>query len=113
MLLAVLTVSAGCVSRKAAQAHAQAAFQAGQQRQAVQQTPVVFVRGEVWQNVVPWHEGMTLADAVLAADYRGLFDPASIIVTRQDGSVTINVRRLLQGHENLELQPGDVVELRR
>jgi hypothetical protein len=105
-------VLAGCVSKKTAQSQAQASFLAGQQ-QAGQQAPVVFVRGEVKRNVIPWHEGLTLAEAVAAADYRGLRDPKTILMTRQGASVTVNVRQLLQGRDNLELLPGDVLELRR
>ena len=111
-MLAVAVVLAGCVSRKTAQSQAQASFLAGQQ-QAGQQMPVVFVRGEVRKNFVPWHEGLTLAEAVAAADYHGVRDPKTIVMTRQGASVTVNVRQLLQGRDNLELQPGDVLELRR
>lgn len=112
LMLAVAVVLAGCVSRKTAQSQAQASFLAGQQ-QAGQQAPVVFVRGEVRKNFVPWHEGLTLAEAVAAADYHGVRDPKTIVMTRQGASVTVNVRQLLQGRDNLELQPGDVLELRR
>lgn len=111
-MLAAAVVLAGCVSRKTAQSQAQASFLAGQQ-QAGQQMPVVFVRGEVRKNFVPWHEGLTLAEAVAAADYHGVRDPKTIVMTRQGASVTVNVRQLLQGRDNLELQPGDVLELRR
>lgn len=111
-ILASAVVLAGCVSRKTAQSQAQASFLAGQQ-QAGQQMPVVFVRGEVRKNFVPWHEGLTLAEAVAAADYHGVRDPKTIVMTRQGASVTVNVRQLLQGRDNLELQPGDVLELRR
>lgn len=111
-MLAAAVVLAGCVSRKTAQSQAQASFLAGQQ-QAGQQMPVVFVRGDVRKNFVPWHEGLTLAEAVAAADYHGVRDPKTIVMTRQGASVTVNVRQLLQGRDNLELQPGDVLELRR
>ena len=111
-ILAAAVVLAGCVSQKAAQSQAQASFLVGQQ-QAGQQAPVVFVRGEVRKNIIPWHEGLTLAEAVAAADYHGLRDPRTILMTRQGASVTVNVRQLLQGRDNLELQPGDVLELRR
>jgi hypothetical protein len=111
-ILAAGVVLAGCVAKKTAHSQAQASFLAGQQ-QAGQQAPVVFVRGEVKRNVIPWHEGLTLAEAVAAADYRGLRDPKTILMTRQGASVTVNVRQLLQGRDNLELLPGDVLELRR
>ncbi len=111
-VLAAGLVLAGCVSKKTAQSQAQASFLEGQQ-QAGQRAPVVFVRGEVRKSVIPWQEGLTLAEAVAAADYRGLRDPKTIVMTRQGASVTVNVRQLLQGRDNLELQPGDVLELRR
>src|ERR1039457_3365775 len=76
LLLAVLL--GGCVSKSKADARARAAFMAGQQQALVrmQQTlaPSVTVNGEVRNRVVPWTEGMTLAKALVAADYYGAKD---------------------------------------
>ena len=44
------------------------------------QGPCVTVNGEVRNHVVPWTEGMTLAKAVVAADYLGAADPGQIII---------------------------------
>jgi hypothetical protein len=106
------SICVGCVSKKTAQTQSQASFIAGQQ-QATQPAMVVLVQGEVRRNVIPWHEGMTLAEAVTAADYRGLRDPKTIVLTRQGEIATVNVRQLLQGRDNPELRPGDVIDLRR
>src|ERR1035437_11017856 len=73
LLLAVLL--GGCVSKSKADARARAAFIAGQQQavarmQQIQgQGPSVTINGEVRNRVVPWTEGLTLAKAVVAADY--------------------------------------------
>jgi hypothetical protein len=112
-LVLATVILAGCVSKKTAQLQSQSAFMAGQQQQAAQQTPVVFVRGDVAKNVVPWHEGMTLADALLVAEYRGLWDPKAVVITRQGERVTVNARNLLHGRDNPVLLPGDVLELQR
>ena len=112
MMLVAVVALAGCVSKKSAKSQAQASFLAGQQ-QAGQPAPVIFVHGEVRRNIIQWHEGMTLAEAVAAADYHGLRDPRTIVMTRQGASLVVSVRQLLQGRDNLELQPGDRLELRR
>ena len=112
-VVAAAVALAGCVSKKAAQREAQSSFLAGQQQGASQQTPVVLVRGEVRRPVIPFREGMTLAEAVADSDYHGLREPRTLVLTRQGSSVVINVRQLLQGRDNIELQPGDVIELRR
>ena len=78
----------GCVTKSKAEAKARAAFMAGQQQamarmqqtQAQAQGPSVTVNGEVRNRVVPWTEGLTLAKALVAADYYGAADPGQIII---------------------------------
>ena len=68
-LLLAATFS-GCVSKSKADAKARAAFLAGQQQAVMRvqqaqtqgQGPSVTVNGEVRNHVVPWTEGLTLAD---------------------------------------------------
>lgn len=114
-LLVLSLTTSGCVSRSTAKAQAQAAFAAGQQQQSLrqQQAPSVFVRGEVKNGVITWTEGLTLAQAIVAAEYTGLLNPRAIILTRQGQSYFIAPNHLVRGQEDRLLEPGDVVELRR
>jgi len=114
LLLLALVVSS-CATRARARADAQAAFIAGQQAQALSQprAPSVLVRGEVKKPLVPWTENLTLARAIVAAEYTGLFDPREILLIRKGEMLKVNPRRLLRGADDLPLEPGDIVELRR
>ena len=109
---------AGCVSKSKANAQARKAYIAGQQETMVRmqqmqtqgQGPCVTVNGEVRNHVVPWTEGMTLAKALVAADYLGAADPAQVIILRNGIGKRVEPRKLLSG-EDIPLQPGDVVHL--
>lgn len=74
---------------------------------------VVFFRGPVRKFVVPWTSDLTLSKAILEAEYTGLWDPYRITVTRKGQVVEIKPKRLLQGLDDLPLEPGDIVELHR
>lgn len=116
LLLAV--AFAGCVSKSKAQAQARAAYIAGQQEAMVRmqqaqtqgQGPCVTVNGEVRNHVVPWTQGMTLAKALVAADYFGAADPAQIIILHNGIGTRVEPRQLLSGVD-IPLQSGDVVHL--
>ena len=109
---------AGCVSKSKANAQARRAYIAGQQETMVRmqqmqtqgQGPSVTVNGEVRNHVVPWTEGMTLAKALVAADYFGATDPAQIIIVHNGVATRVEPRQLLSGTD-IPLQPGDVVHL--
>ena len=111
----ILSLAAfGCVTKSASRAQAQAAFAAGQQQSLRQdQSPTVFVRGEVKKSVIPWTEGLTLARAIVAAEYTGLLNPKDIFLTRQGETHFIAASHLLRGQEDPLLEPGDLIELRR
>ena len=72
----------------------------------------VFVRGDVRNPVIPWSEELTLARAILAAEYVGRSDPHSVNVLRGTKSKRFSTTRLLAG-DDMDLEPGDVVEIRR
>ena len=115
LLLLALVVSS-CATRARARADAQAAFIAGQQQAqslSQPQAPSVLVRGEVKKPMVPWTENLTLARAIVAAEYTGFFDPREILLIRKGETLKVNPRRLLRGADDLPLEPGDIVELRR
>jgi hypothetical protein len=75
--------------------------------------PVVHIRGQVQNPVVPWRESLTLADALLEAVYTPPLSPRAIRVHRTGQPYNIDVRRLLRGTENPILEPGDVIEVIR
>ena len=104
----------GCVSKSKSDSKARAAFLAGQQ-QAVQQLqppgPSVTVIGEVKNKLLPWAMDLTLAKALLAAEYYGAQDPAQIIIIREGQIILVDPRRLLEG-EDIPLLPRDIVEVR-
>jgi hypothetical protein len=77
------------------------------------QGAAVFFTGDVKLNSVPWHEGLTLAEAIIQAQYTGYSDPFSITLTRNGLGYRIDVRRLLRGEENPLLEPGDRINVRR
>jgi hypothetical protein len=115
-LLLIAIALSGCVSKGKADARARAAFMAGQQQavarmQQVQgQGPSVTVNGEVRNRVVPWTEGLTLAKAVVAADYYGAKDPGQIIIVHNGIATRVEPSQLLSGVD-IPLQPGDIVQL--
>ena len=116
-LLVVLVVGTGCVSKKQSQLMQREAYVAGQQQamaQAQQQQNGndIVVSGEVQNRVVTWREGLTLAEAILAADYRGHRDPISILIIRKGQVIPVEPKLLLRGHDE-PLEPGDHIELRR
>jgi hypothetical protein len=108
----------GCVSRSKADARARAAYMAGQQEavarmqqvQAQAQGPSVTIRGEVRNAVVPWTEGLTLAKALVAADYYGKGDPSQIIIVHNGIGRRYDPKLVLNGTD-LPLEPGDMVVL--
>ena len=116
LLLAL--AAGGCVSKSKAEAKARAAFMAGQQQavarmQQVQtqaQGPNVTINGEVRNRVVPWTEGLTLAKALVAADYYGAADPGQVIVVHNGLATRVDPKQLFSGVD-IPLQPGDVVQL--
>ena len=106
----------GCVSKSKADAQARTAFLAGQQQaimrmqQAQIQGPSVTMRGQVRNPVLPWTEGLTLAQAIVNADYYGP-DPRQILIVRGGRAIAYDPKNLLSGAD-IPLQPGDLVEIR-
>jgi hypothetical protein len=110
----LLLAISGCTTRSNANAKAQAAFAAGQKQGAAQQAaPAIHFRGDVKKSSVPWAEELTLAKALMAAEYTGLWDPHTIVITRQGETFKVDPKRLLGGIEDPLLEPGDTVEIHR
>src|SRR5580765_2916440 len=115
LLLAL--VSSACVSKSESEARARAAFMAGQQKATshdLSQKLIVSFRGDVKKTTIPWEEELTLAKALLTAEYTGLWDPHTISIIRKGQIYRINPRQLLSGvMEDPVLEPGDIVEVHR
>ncbi len=113
-VLLVLACGFGCVTKREAEARARAAFLEGQNRalmtRSAMQGPNVTFIGPVRNRMIPWTTGMTLAQAVIAADYTGPQDPKLIIIKRQDEEIPVNPQHLLGGVD-VPVVAGDVIEI--
>jgi hypothetical protein len=78
-----------------------------------EQKPMVWIRGDVKNPAIPWTEELTLARAIIAAEYKGLRDPHRIYITRQGETYHVNPRNLLRGREDPSLEPGDLIVIER
>jgi len=112
-LLMALAAS-GCTTKSKARAHAQAAFAAGQQQALTQmregQHANIRVVGNVRNPDVPWTEGMTLAQAIVAAGCYDQRDPRQIVVIRRGERTTIDPKILLRG-DDVPMEAGDTIEI--
>lgn len=117
LVLALALGWSGCVSKSKADAQAHAAFVAGEQqamermRQAQVQGPTVTFVGPVRNAQVPWTAELTLAKAIVAADYFATKDPSEITIRRGGEEIRVDPKTLLGG-EDVPLQPRDIVELK-
>ncbi|MCW5553561.1 MAG: MoaD/ThiS family protein [Verrucomicrobiae bacterium] len=113
--LLLLTLTAGgCVSRAKSEARAQAAFAAGQQHATTQllesRRTSIRVIGSVRNPEIPWMDDLTLAEALVAADYASPRDPRQIVIIRRGERLPVEPQALLRGEDFL-LAPGDTIEL--
>ncbi len=117
--LLLVFVTVGCTTDSQAKKRARAAFVTGQRSGAAlaqrppQQPPTVSVLGEVRQQIIPWTEGLTLAQAIVTAEHIGHREPKAIVLHRGEETVTLKTFFLYQAGLNLLLEPGDVIELVR
>lgn len=114
-LLLTIFLAAGCETKKAAQIQAQQAYLAGQQQASkqwqVQRPPEVVLRGPVRNNTVPWEDGLTLAKAIVDAEYTAFMNPLAIRVIR-DGAIVADMKGVdLLHHQDFPLEPGDIVDI--
>src|SRR5260370_36144912 len=104
---------AGCTTKSKSNAQAREAFVAGQQqalaRMLQARAPNVTVLGPVHNPVMPWTEDLTLAKAIIAADYFGKTDPKGIVIRRNGQVMAIDPNQLLGGQAG-PLQAGAAVE---
>ena len=110
----LLVLSLGCRSREKAQKETLKAFQQGMiQAQASQEENrnTVLVRGPVKTRMVPWQPGLTLSRAIVLAQYQRMTDPTRIVVVRKQMAHPVDVRNLLRGKQDPELEAGDVIDI--
>ena len=116
-LLVLLLMASGlvtsCTSKSKARANAQKAFRAGQAQATIaaeaRQKNISFT-GPVLNPIVTWTEGLTLAEAIVAARWSGLPDPRLVVITRADERVELSPGESVAAAQ-LPLEPGDAVEL--
>ncbi len=106
--------AAGCASHSGnSQLQQEKAYLAGQNAALQeQQNPGVTVLGDVQSSRVPWVPGLTLAQAIAAANYLGADAPKQITITRDGEKATLDANVLLQG-KVVPLEAGDVIELQQ
>ena len=105
---------AGCVSKSECDAKVKAAYLAGQQQGMAMQANAssVWVVGNVKTPVIPWTVDLTLAKALIVAEYQGAGDPAQITILRKGRpSQIVTAKQLLSGYD-VPLQIGDRIEIR-
>ena len=120
VLLAFLAFSSGCASKSNTKLREENAYLRGQleaaekqRQQQLQQQPTVFFTGLVRQTRVPWREDLTLSQGLAQAQFTGTSDPTILRIQRRGQVFTVDVRRLLRGQEDPELEVNDVVEVTR
>jgi hypothetical protein len=115
-LLMIAVAISGCTTKAKSKAQARRAYIAGHQRalaeaQEESQGPVVVITGNVAYHTIPWTEDLTLAQALIAAEYKGAGDPGGITVVRNGERINVDVNRLLHG-EDMPLAASDRIEIR-
>ena len=95
------------VSKGKALADSRAAYQAGQQDTMLRlqqvRGPTVIVAGQVKNSLVPWTVDLTVAKAIVLADYFGAKDPQHISILRNGQPIAVDPKGLLRG-EDVPLQ---------
>lgn len=113
-LLLLMLAAGGCASRARSEARMQAAFAAGQQHAMTQlledRRTSIRVIGTVRHPEIPWMEKLTLAEALVAAEYTSHRDPRQIVIIRRGERLPVDPQALLRGKDFL-LAPGDTIEL--
>jgi len=115
LFVPAILLATACVSEKTAQLQARQAYMAGQASAAKQwqqeRPPEVVVRGPVHNPVVAWTDDLTLAKAIVDADYTGFLTPHLIRVIR-NGQVISEMEGVdLLHHHDVPLQPGDIIDV--
>ena len=69
------------------------------------------MQGPVRNPVVPWTEGLTLAQAIVDADYTGFMNPKLVRVIR-NGQIIEEMKGIdLLHHQDVPLETGNIVDI--
>jgi len=124
LLLVSVFVTSGCMSKARHKLEVREAYVAGQEQALAAMrgggqpgssgnptsTTDVFVHGHVKNTIVTWQEGMTVGQAIDAAQYTDRRDPKVIVLHRNGETMQINPKELLRG-KDFPARAGDVIEL--
>ncbi len=103
---------AGCTSTRKANLKAREAYIQGQQEAMAQvaesKNPSVFVQGNVKNSKIPWTEGLTLSQTIVAAEYQGITTPRTIRLVRNRQPTDIKASELLKG-QDVPVLAGDQI----
>jgi hypothetical protein len=120
LILILALATSGCASKAKQQARVRRAYAAGEQAaraqmeqraQQQQQLAVdsqVRILGKVRNPVLNWEPGLTLARALVEADYENTRTPTAITIYRNNQPLSIDPQQLLEGAD-YPLFAGDVV----
>ncbi|MDB6053454.1 MAG: hypothetical protein JWN25_977 [Verrucomicrobiales bacterium] len=118
-LVCVVFLAPACTSRKKAQQQAMAAYVAGRraaQVQASSETPPIDLRhqvavvGNVQNHAIDWRAGLTVATAILTAQYVPETTPAEIRIYHRNRIVRFSGEELLAGRDE-PVFTGDKIEI--
>ncbi len=113
LLSILLSFTAACETKSRARLDAQRAYVEGQQQALAQsqaRPQIVTVKGQVRNPVIPWTQDLTLAKAILAAEYTGYLDPRLIRLFHDGQPTDIKPSALLMG-QDMPVAPGDTIEI--
>ena len=111
MTVVLLVATVGCKTKQAAPRTPPPVYVDPAAMQAAM-PQVVRIRGDVRNPVILWNENLTLAGALVEADYIGRWDPLSVTVTRGRKVQRFSASRLLSGND-MFLEPGDIIDVHR
>ena len=109
----LLSFTTGCETKSRARLEAQRAYVQGQEQALAQSRPkpqIVAVKGQVRNPVIPWTEDLTLAKAIVAAEYTGYLNPRLIRLFHDGQTTDIKPSALLMG-QDMPVAPGDTIEI--
>ncbi|HXR06441.1 MAG TPA: hypothetical protein VN765_03865 [Candidatus Acidoferrum sp.] len=109
----LLFFAAGCETKSRARLEAQRAYVQGQEQALAQsraKPQIVAVKGQVRNPVIPWTEDLTLAKAIVAAEYTGYLNPRLIRLFHDGQTTDIKPSALLMG-QDMPVAPGDTIEI--
>jgi hypothetical protein len=120
LILLLALAMPGCASKAKQQAQIRRAYAAGEQaaraqmeKAAQQQQQLVVdskvrILGKVRKPVLEWGPGLTLARALVEADYESARTPTAITIYRNNQQLNIDPQQLLEGAD-YPLFAGDIV----